>query len=236
MNESRLANIRNAEAKSHTEVYTEHKLFFAGSWLAKPVKTVMDLLPLFNGYSEFRGLDLGSGIGRNSIPIAQHFKDITCYVDCVDILELAIEKLKENAQEYGVMNNIYGIVSSIDDYVISAGSYDLVIAVSALEHIASQTAFEKKMIEIRDGLRPGGIACFIVNSGITEHDKSTGQELPPQFEVNLPSSQMQDLFAEIFASCQVLKNTIVHQKFDIPRGKGLAELETDVVTFVARKK
>lgn len=236
MNESDLAYIRNAEAESHTEVYTKYSLFSAGSWLAKPVRTVLEILPLFDGYTKFCGLDLGSGVGRNSIPVAQYFKDIPCRVDCVDILEVAIEKLNVNAQKYGVMNSIQGVVSSIDDYEINAGSYDFIMAVSALEHIASQTAFEKKLAEIRDGLRPGGVACLIVNSGVTEHDKTTGQELQPRFEVNLPSSQMQDLFAEIFASCQVLKNTIVHQKYDIPRERGPAELETDVVTFVVRKK
>lgn len=231
----RLDEIRKAEAESHTQAYTNHSLFSAGSWLAKPVKTVLDLLPLFDGYTKFRGLDLGSGVGRNSIPVAQHFKDIPCRVDCVDILELAIEKLNKNAQLYGVADNIQGIVSSIDDYEINADSYDLIMAISALEHIASQSAFENKLIEIRKGLRSGGIACLIVNSGVIEHDKATGEELLPQFEVNLPTSQMQDLLENTFASWQVIKHTVVHQKYDIPRENGIANLETDVVTYVVRK-
>lgn len=231
----KLNHIRLAEAASHTQAYTNHSLFSPGSWLAKPVKTVMDLLPLFEGYTDFRALDLGSGVGRNSIPVAQHFSGIPCRVDCVDILELAIAKLNENALQYGVESCIRGIVSSIDDYEIAADSYDLILAVSALEHIASPSAFEKKLAEIRDGLRPGGIACLIVNSGVIEHDKVTGQELPPQFEVNLPTSQMQDLLEKTFAGWQVIKHTIVHQKYDIPRENSLADLETDVVTYVVRK-
>ena len=231
----RLDEIRKAEAESHTQAYTSHSLFSPGSWLAKPVKTVMELLPLFEGYTQFVALDLGSGVGRNSIPVAQHFSGISCRVDCVDILELAIAKLNENALQYGVENCIRGIVSSIDDYEIAADSYDLILAVSALEHIASQSAFEKKLTEIRDGLRPGGIACLIVNSGVVEHDKATGQELPPQFEVNLPTSQMQDILENTFAGRKVIKHTIVHQKYDIPRENGLADLETDVMTYVVRK-
>ena len=232
---SRLGAIRKAEAESHTQAYTSHSLFSLGSWLAKPVKTLMDLLPLFEGYIDFRALDLGSGIGRNCIPVAQHFSGIPCRVDCVDILEFAITKLNENAQQYGVANSIRGIVSAIDDYEITADSYDLVMAISALEHIASQSAFEKKLAEIRDGLRPGGIACLIVNSGVIEHDKATGQELPPQFEVNLPTSQMQELLEKTFAGWKVIKHTIVHQKYNIPRENGIADLETDVVTYVVRK-
>lgn len=204
--------------------------------MAKPVKTVLELLPLFEGYTQFAALDLGSGVGRNCIPVAQHFSGIPCRVDCVDILELAIAKLNENALQYGVENCIRGIVSSIDDYEIAADSYDLILAVSALEHIASQSAFEKKLTVIRDGLRHGGIACLIVNSGVVEHDKATGQELPPQFEVNLPTSQMQELLGKTFAGWKIIKHTIVHQKYDIPRENGIADLETDVVTYVVRKE
>ena len=232
----RLKEIRKAEAESHTEAYTNHALFSPGSWLAKPVKTVLDLLPLFEGYTEFHALDLGSGVGRNSIPVAQHFKDIPCRVDCVDILELAIEKLNENAQQYGVAGNIQGIISSIDDYEINADSYDLIMAVSALEHIASRAAFEKKLVEIRNGLRIGGVACLIVNSGVIEHDKATGEELPPQFEVNLPTCEMQHLLEQTFTGWQIIKHTVVHQKYDIPRENSVAELETDVVTYVLRKE
>ena len=231
----RLDEIRKAEAESHTQAYTSHSLFSPGSWLAKPVKTVMELLPLFEGYTQFAALDLGSGVGRNSIPVAQHFSGIPCRVECVDILELAIAKLNENALQSGVDNCIRGIVSSIDDYEIAADSYDLILAVSALEHFASQSAFEKKLTVIRDGLRHGGIACLIVNSGVVEHDKATGQELLPQFEVNLPTSQMQDLLENTFAGWKVIKHTIVHQKYDIPRENGIADLETDVVTYVVRK-
>ena len=231
----RINKIRKAEAESHTQAYTSHSLFSPGSWLAKPVKTVLELLPLFEGYTQFAALDLGSGVGRNCIPVAQYFGGIPCRVDCVDILELAITKLNENAQQYGVANSIRGIVSSIDDYEIDADSYDFIMAISALEHIASSSAFEKKLTEIRDGLRHGGIACMIVNSGVIEHDKATGQELPPQFEVNLPTSQMQDLLEKTFAGWQVIKHTIVHQKYDIPRENGIANLETDVVTYVVRK-
>ena len=231
----RIDVIRKAEAESHTEAYTTHSLFSPGSWLAKPVKTVMELLPFFEGYPQFAALDLVSGVGRNCIPVAQHFSDISCRVDCVDILELAIAKLNENAQRYGITDCIQGIVSAIDDYEIAADSYDLILAVSALEHIASQAAFEEKLCEIRDGLRHGGAACLIVNSGVVEHDKATGQKLPPQFEVNLPTSQMQDLLENIFTGWQVIKHTIVHQKYDIPRENGIADLETDVITYVVRK-
>lgn len=88
-------------------------------------------------------------------------------------------------------DSIQEIISSIDDYEINVDSYDLIMAISALEHIASTAAFESKLLEIRKGLRSNSIACLIVNSGVIELDKVTGQELPSQFEVNLPTNQMQ---------------------------------------------
>ncbi len=86
-----LNRIRESERNSHIELYSNEELYKEGSWLQKPIKTVTDLFPLFDGSREFRALDLGSGVGRNSIAIASRFQEFSCTVDCVDILELAIE-------------------------------------------------------------------------------------------------------------------------------------------------
>ena len=120
--EDRIKSIRKAEAASHTEAYTNYELFSTRSWLSKPVKTVLDLFPFFQNYQELRVLDLGSGVGRNAIPIAKHFQGIPCHIDCVDILELAIDKLKDNARAHDVGNSIYGIVQPIDCFSIEEES------------------------------------------------------------------------------------------------------------------
>ena len=70
---------------------------------------------------------------------------------------------------------------------------------------------------------------------MVEHDKATGKEVPPQFEVNLPTEEMEDLLKKTFDGWQILKHTVVHQKYDIPRQWGISALETDVVTYVVRK-
>ena len=234
MNTETLKSIREAEKQSHIEVYSTAKLFESGSWLQKPVKTVTDLFEYFKDYKNINVLDLGCGVGRNCIPIAKEFKN-KCKIDCIDILDFAINELKKNSVEFGVENEINSIVSSIDDFSIKEYYYDLIIAVSALEHIDSVESFKDKLVEIRNGTRENGIVCLIINSEITEINKENGKELIPQFEVNLKTSELLDLLKETFDGWEVIKSTVRSQRYDIPRQNCVADLSTDVVTVVIRK-
>ncbi len=234
MDNTTLKSIRDAEKASHIEIYTTAKLFESGSWLQKPVKTVMDLIPYFQNDNNINILDLGCGVGRNCIALAQEFKG-NCKIDCVDILELAIEELNNNAVRYGVENEINGIISSIDDFLIHANRYDLIIAVSALEHVDNIESFKYKLNEISKGIKENGIVCLIINSQITEINKKNGQQLTPQFEVNLKTQELLNLLKNAFDGWETIKNTVRSQRYDIPRENCISDLSTDVVTFVAKK-
>ena len=142
--DERLARIRESERKSHTEIYMNEELYNTNSWLQKPIKTVREISLLFDDYNELRVLDLGCGVGRNSIYIAERFKNKNCVVDCVDLLEIAIEKLMKNAKEHNVVTNINGIIKSIEEFKIDMHSYDFIMAISALEHIETEEFFLKK--------------------------------------------------------------------------------------------
>ena len=229
---NQLEKIRNAEARSHMDTYMANTLYEPGSWLVRPVRTVMELAPLFPGCGDFRALDLGCGVGRNAIALA---KALPGHIDCVDILPVAVEKLRENARKFEVEPAIHGVVSAMDDFAIRPDAYDLILAVSALEHIASEEQFVEKLVEIRRGLRKGGVVCLIVNTGVREWDRATGEERMPQFEVNMPTAQMRTLLGRVFAGWEILKQTTVHQEYDIPRDGGVNHLQTEVVTWVARR-
>lgn len=233
--ENSIDKIREAEKASHIEIYSTAKLFESGSWLQKPVKTVLDILPLFEDYTELSVLDLGSGVGRNCIPVAQKFSDISSSIDCVDILDFAIEELKNNSRKYDVEKSINGVVSSIDDFDIEENHYDFIMAISALEHINSEKAFGIKLKEIQNGTNEKGVVCLIINSEVKEKNKETGKALVPQFEVNLKTSALVEMLENIFKGWDVLKKTVVSQNYDIPRENCIAALSTNVVTFVARK-
>ena len=235
MLDDRINRIRESERKSHTEIYSDEKLYATDSWLKKPIKTVRDIVPLFEDYEALRVLDLGSGVGRNSIYVAEFFKDKNCVVECVDLLEIAIEKLHENAQERGVSASIRGIQKSIEEYAIAGNSYDFIMAVSALEHIDTEDSFRIKLAEIRDGLREKGVVCLVMNSEVREQNRDTKEMVDAQFEVNLTTEKLQEYLNEVFEGWSALKSTVSAQEYDIPREGFVSRLSTNVVTFVARK-
>ncbi|MCR5738231.1 MAG: class I SAM-dependent methyltransferase [Lachnospiraceae bacterium] len=232
---SRIAQIRESERKSHTEIYSKETLYDSDSWLAKPIKTVREIVPSFSDHDVLRVLDLGCGVGRNSIFIAEQFAGKDCLIDCVDILDIAIEKLQVNAQTRGVAECIRGCVDTIEHFPIKKDSYDLIIAVSALEHVESKEAFLQKLREIEEGVKEYGIVCLVINSEVRESVKETGEDLKPQFEVNLKSDELQSYLDEVFAGWETVKSTMSFQEYDIPRDNLTSHLTTNVVTYVGHK-
>ena len=235
MAEDRIERIRRAEAFSHTQAYEKLELFEPGSWLSKPVKTVMELLPYFENGNAFVGLDLGCGVGRNCIPVLRELSHIPARMDCVDILPLAIEKLLENARKHEVEACINGIVSAADHFSIPEERYDLILGISVLEHLNGSEALSEMLRRIRDGLRPDGIACFVINTSIEEHDKRTDEPRNVQFEINMRTCEMESMLEEAFSSFEILKHSVIHYQYDTFRESGVVRLDTDVLTWVGRK-
>lgn len=231
---SRIDKIRESEKQSHTKIYNEEDLYNTDSWLKKPIKTVQDIIPLLSDHECFRALDLGCGIGRNSIYIAEQLVNKGGLVDCVDILDIAIEKLRENACIHGVEEIINGTVSTIEQFSIPKSTYDLILAVSALEHVESEKAFLDKLQEINEGIKSHGIVCLVINSEVKECKKDTGEDIEPQFEVNLPTTMIQSYIDKAFEGWSTIKKTVSSQEYDIPRGFVISHLTTNVITFVGQ--
>lgn len=234
MDKQTIQEIRQKERISHIQAYSNQVLFRDG-WLRKPVKTVMDLLPMLDETSGIRVLDLGCGVGRNAIPIAKYFCNVPCHIDCVDLLDLATEQLLDYADKFEVKNCIHSFCVPIEAFPIPEGSYDFILAVSSLEHIDGENSFCEKLHEIRNGLKPGGIVCLIVNSQVSEQNSQTGDPLIPQFEVNFPTSILLELLQNCFSGWTVLRQDIQHQQYLIPRDNITSLLSSNVITFAAQK-
>ncbi len=231
---SRLEEIRRAEAQSHTAAYESYTLYAPGTWLSKPVKALRDLLPLYAERRGLRVLDLGSGVGRNAIAAARALPE--AQVICVDILPMAIEKLLENAAQFGVAEQIMGISGPVDGFAMEENGYDIILAGSVLEHLDSKASAVKKLAEIAKGTRPGGAVMIVMNTGVREWDTVTGEKLEPQFEVNLSPEEVRGLLGAYFDGWEILTDRLTHQNYDVPRGERTVTISSEVVTFAARRK
>ena len=230
---NRLETIRKAEAESHTAAYESLQLYAPGSWLSKPIRALEALLPLYIHREGLRVLDLGSGVGRNAIACARSLKHAR--VTCVDILPMAIEKLMENAETFGVDRQIRGIASPVDGFSIEEAGFDIILAGSVLEHLDSRASTLKTLDAIFRGIRPGGAVLIVMNTGVREWDVRTGETLDPQFEVNLPPEEARGLFADTFRGWEVLWDKTIHYEYEVPRGDRTAMISAEVVTFTARR-
>lgn len=233
--DNRIKQIRENERISHTKVYTTEKLYESDGWLKKPIKTVEESIRYFEDYEEINILDLGSGVGRNAIFLAESFDNKNCTIDCVDILPLAIELLQQNSEKHLVSSKINGFVSSIESFDIKQNYYDFIIGISSLEHIDTFEHFCEKLNHIKDGLKNNGLVCLVINTNVCEFEKSSKQPIEPNFEINIKTEELIDIFNEIFNNFDTIKLSKSHQKYDIPRDDLICELTTDVVTFVAKK-
>ncbi|MBU9722838.1 MULTISPECIES: class I SAM-dependent methyltransferase [Bacillaceae] len=232
---SRVQYIRNAEKKYHDACYENYRLFQKGSWLYKPVKTVMDILPIFDGKEGLKVLDLGAGVGRNSIPVAEKIKDAGGKVVCVDLLDSAIEKLMEYSKEFNVENAIQPIKSDIGRYQIEKSEYDYIIAVSSLEHVASEDEFESVIHEMANGTKVGGVNCIIVNSEVKEFDVERNKELEALMEVNIPTDLMKNKLDAAYSGWEKVKELVKPLEFQIERDGRPVLLKTNAITSVMRK-
>lgn len=231
----RVAKIRSEEKKYHDACYDTYNLFEPGSWLHRPVKTVINLLEEYKELEYLCVLDLGSGIGRNSIPIAESMKNRNGKVVCVDLLESAIDKLHSYSQKFGVEQYIETRLSDIEQFIIEQNEYDIIVAVSALEHVSSERALERKLNEMNVATKANGSNCIIIGSNIREIKLENGQDLDPMFEVNISTERMMSLLDQLYAGWEVKEKFVKQLEYEIDRDGQPVKLTSDCITFVAKK-
>ncbi|MGH1297969.1 class I SAM-dependent methyltransferase [Bacillus pretiosus] len=232
---NRINYIRQEEKKYHDLCYEQYKLFETGSWLYKPVKTVMDLMEYFEGQNNLQVLDLGSGVGRNSIPIAQIIKNNNGTVTCVDLLDSALTKLQIYSKEHDVFEVIKTEQAAIENYYIQPDTFDYIVVISSLEHVQSEEDLKNVLHSMKKGTKTGGINCFIINSNIQEIDLHTNEELDALIEINLPTEHMIYLLKSIYKEWQEIKVEIKELVYDIVRDERHIQLKTNAITFVFKK-
>ncbi|WP_241243040.1 class I SAM-dependent methyltransferase [Paenibacillus whitsoniae] len=231
----RIKMIRMSEKEYHDDCYDNQTLFEAGSWLHKPVKTVLDQFEALEPVSEMRVLDLGCGVGRNSIPTARHLQASNGKVVCVDFLDSAIHHLKRYSKVYGVAEQLEMIVSDISQFTVIPNHYQYIYAVSTLEHLDSIETFDRVIERMKAGTTNGGINCFIISSNIQEIEVETGNLLDPMFELLFETDELLHKLETLYKGWQVLKQTVKGYELEIQRADKPVLLKSDVVTWSVRK-
>ncbi|SDZ43815.1 class I SAM-dependent methyltransferase [Bacillus sp. 166amftsu] len=232
---NRIEFIRKEEKKYHDYCYDNYKLFEEGSWLHKPVKTVIDLIPLFEGKDNLNVLDLGSGVGRNSILLAQAIKENGGKVVCVDLLDSALQKLNQYSEKYGIKEVIQIEKADIGNYDIKPNNFDFIVAVSSLEHVQSEKVFEKVVQQMVEGTKYNGINCIIVNSEVEEIDMDTNEKLDALMEINISTKEIMNKFRKIYDGWEVLSIITKPLEYKITRDEKFVLLKTNAITYVVRK-
>ena len=230
-----IETIRSKEKKYHEKFYENNVLFQEGTWLHKPVDSVMNCMHYLDLSKNIKILDLGCGVGRNSIPMAKLLRHVESKVVCVDILEKAIIQLEEYSRKYDVRNKIELIHKSIEDYKIKENYFDYIVSVSALEHVSSENLLMDKLLEIQKAARVGGMVCLIFNTSIEEFDKNTGKPIKPQFEINLSKDEMEDILNRVFEQWTIMQKRSNNYQLNIHRSGLEVILKSDCMTFVAQK-
>lgn len=236
LNLNRLKRIREEEKEYHDYCYDNYKLFEKGSWLNKPVRTVMELVPMLSDLHDIQILDLGCGVGRNSIPLAQALKGIGVQIHCVDFLDSALEKIEQYSSAFEVNDQISLINADIGSYEIKENTYDLIIAVSSLEHVDSVESLRLVLQRMEKGTRNGGVNCLIVNSEVTETDLETQTSLEALIEINVSTDEMRSLLGDAYSDWEILKTTVNSLRYQIVRNQKPVVLTTNALTYVVKKK
>lgn len=167
-------------------------------------------------------LDLGSGQGRDAVPIAMSGRKIVA----VDSSPEAINQLREKARELA-LDNVEAICSDIRTFEIEQNKYSLIYGINAIPFIGRIDALA--LIErIKSAVKRNGI---IVISAMTEEDGSFNSVNNQENSTYFKKNELGNLFTdfEIIEYFEITKEDRGHPGVLVPHKHGL-------VRIIARKK
>lgn len=196
---------RHETVRYHEEFYATHDLFVEGSWLYRPSPFVLRSLDHIASSRPLVAVDLGCGVGRHTIPVAERLPSGS-YVVGLDLLPVAAERLKENVLAAGLESAVQAVVADLDNVALAPQSLDLLVSVSALEHAADLSALERLLLHLQEATRPGGLHCLIIGTDKVEVD-AAGRSRPARVEFALGQSAAESLLARIYENWEEIESS-----------------------------
>lgn len=236
MNSEHFEAARQSEADYHQRFYEENDIFENGTWMSEPGPVVMDMLErLLLHKEDVMVLDLGCGVGRNTIPVAERLKGSLSKVKGVDLLEDAVDKLRSNAAEFGVEHLVEAEAADVEHFPIAGDAYDYILACSCLEHTSSMEALARTLSAMKEGTKLGGIHVITMSTDVEEVDRNTGESTKGLIELNLPQTQAMELLDETYQEWNVLIKQAVPQSIEEEKDGRHIDFRCNLITFVAQK-
>jgi len=199
---------REETLKYHKAYYSRFKLFEDGSWLAHPDAPLMQLLNYLEG--NIKILDLGCGVGRNAIPMAQALQKLgkEATITCVDVLAESIDLLSEYAVTYKVEDIIDPVLTDNDNFVMAKSHYDLIAAISTLEHCQGKDRVVAVMREIAGSTKSAGFVRIEMTTDRNVIDAASGEAIATFVETPLLGEEVEEMLSLAFAGWNVIGKTI----------------------------
>lgn len=237
MNRERFNAARRAEADYHDRFYRTHELFAEGTWMAKPMPIVMEMLErLLTCHSRLNVLDLGCGVGRHAIAIAQRLKQTESRIIGVDLIDAAVDGLRTYAQAYGVDHLIRAEKADAEHYPIPREHFDYIVACSCLEHMSSKEALLETIERMQQGTRTGGIHYIAMSTNVKEEEIRTGRPLLPLIELNLSTEEAIELLWKSYDGWEILHQKTIEHKITEMKYDEESQFSSVFLRFAVQKK
>lgn len=142
----------------------DEEFFATGRELARALARELERLPPGNARAR-RALEIGCGLGRLMLPLAQYFGEIHGVDVSEEMVRLAREKLRGVPQAHVHLTGGADLAAFADD------SFDFVYSYAVFQHIPSREVVFDYLREARRVLKTGGVFRFQVNglSGESRH-------------------------------------------------------------------
>ena len=120
------------------------------------IETVVKSLPELTG---LRLLDVGCGVGRVTVPMAQRGALVTAFDNSAEMLATC----RANARNAGVDAHVQFEKGSADALPFGDGTFDVVLCLGVLEHLPPMVR-QKALQHLIRVVRPGGTLALVVNN------------------------------------------------------------------------
>jgi SAM-dependent methyltransferase len=224
---------RRETVRYHQDFYATHELFEEGSWLHKPSPFVMRSLGHLGADRPVVAVDLGAGVGRHTIPVADRLPEGS-YVLAVDLLPLAAQRLHDNALAAGVRDSVQAVVADLDHVALAPDSVDWLVSVSALDHATGLDMLERVIARCQQATRSGGLNCLIIGTDKVEID-ATGRSRPARVEFHLQTEDAERLLDRLYGSWERLEDSSAVFAVDEDRDGESYSLRTTNLRLLARR-